>query len=150
MRPVTWLTIVPVAAVVALAGCGGGSSSGSSSSGSSGSSGSNSSSGSSSSSSSKATATGQTLKLAADPNGQLKFDKSTLSAKSGQLTIAFSNSSGIPHAVEVQGNGVDKKAPVINNGQNSLRLHLKPGKYVFFCPVPGHRQAGMQGTLTVK
>jgi uncharacterized cupredoxin-like copper-binding protein len=31
-----------------------------------------------------------------------------------------------------------------------VSAQLKPGNYTFYCSVPGHRQAGMQGTLTVK
>jgi plastocyanin len=153
MRPMTWMAVAAVAGAVAVAGCGGGSSSssssgsggsGSSSSGSSGSSG-----GSSGGSSSKRSATGQTLKLGADPN-KIAFDKTTLNAKAGQVTIAFSNPSAIPHAVEVEGNGIEKKTPTITNGNNKLALHLKPGTYEFYCPVDGHKQAGMKGTLTVK
>ena len=40
--------------------------------------------------------------------------------------------------------------PVFTGGSKSLTLQLKPGTYTFFCSVPGHRQAGMQGTLTVQ
>jgi plastocyanin len=140
MRPIA---LMAVAGVLALAGCGGSSSS--SSSGSSGSSG-----GGSSSSSSSSSGGGQTLKLAADPKGKLAFDKKTLTAKAGNVTIDFSNKSGIPHAVEVNGHGVTKETSTITSGANSLSLNLKPGKYTFFCPVDGHRQAGMVGTLTVK
>ena len=147
MRPITLMAVAAVAAALALAGCGGGSSSSSSGSNGGGSGGSSSGSSSSSPSSSSS---GQTVKLAADTSGQLKFDKKTLKAKSGQFTIAFTNSSSIPHAVEVEGHGVEKKTPTITNGNNTLALNLKPGKYEFYCPVPGHRQAGMQGTLTVK
>ena len=136
MRPITWLGALTVSAALALAGCGGSSSS----------SGSGSSSGSSGSSSSS----GATVKLAADPKGKLAFDKKTLTAKAGQLTIDFANASGIPHAVAVQGNGVKQVGSTITSGSNTLSLNLKPGTYTFYCPVDGHRAAGMQGTLTVK
>jgi uncharacterized cupredoxin-like copper-binding protein len=38
----------------------------------------------------------------------------------------------------------------ISKGTTSITLNLKPGTYTFFCQVPGHRAAGMFGTLTVK
>jgi uncharacterized cupredoxin-like copper-binding protein len=92
-----------------------------------------------------------TVKLSADPTGALKFDKSTLTAKSGKVTIDMSNPSPLPHGVAVEGNGVDKDGQVVNKGGTStVSVTLKPGKYTFYCPVPGHRQAGMQGTLTVQ
>ena len=61
-----------------------------------------------------------------------------------------SSASSTPHAVAVEGNGVDKDGQTVTNGKTSLTVDLKPGKYTFYCPVPGHRQAGMQGTLTVQ
>jgi plastocyanin len=142
MGPMRWMAVLAVGGAVALAGCGG---SGDSSSGGSGSAGS-----SSSGSSSSSGGGGETLKLAADPNGKLVFDKKTLDAKAGNLTIDFANKSGIPHAVAIQGHGVQKSGSTITSGSNTLAVNLKPGKYTFYCPVDGHRQAGMVGTLVVK
>jgi plastocyanin len=91
------------------------------------------------------------LKLTADPSGQLKFDKTTLSAKAGNVTINMDNPSSVPHGVAVEGNGVDKDGKIVNKGgKSTVTAKLKPGKYTFYCPVPGHKQAGMKGTLTVK
>jgi uncharacterized cupredoxin-like copper-binding protein len=97
---------------------------------------------------------GQTLKLSADPGGQLKFDKSKLTAKkAGKVTLSMSNpsSAGIQHAIAVEGNGVDKDGPTVDPGKTStVTADLKPGKYEFYCPVDGHKAAGMEGTLLVK
>ena len=90
------------------------------------------------------------LSIAADPSGELKFNKSVLATKSGAVTIKMSNPSTISHGIAVTGNGVDKAGQTVNKGGTStVSVTLKAGKYTFFCPVPGHRQAGMQGTLTV-
>jgi uncharacterized cupredoxin-like copper-binding protein len=93
-----------------------------------------------------------TLQLAADPSGKIAFDKTSLSAKAGKTTIDFQNASQIPHAVEVEGNGLEeKKTQSIQGGKATLSLgNLKPGKYEFYCPVDSHKQQGMKGTLTVK
>ena len=90
------------------------------------------------------------LALAADPTGNLRFDRKTLSAKAGKVTIDFTNKSQVGHDVVVA-KGATKigGTPIITNSQASLNVNLKPGQYVFYCSVPGHRQAGMQGTLTV-
>jgi plastocyanin len=91
------------------------------------------------------------LKIAADPSGALKFDKSKLSAKAGQVTITMDNPSSIPHSVAVEGSGVDKNGKTVNQGGvSTVTVDLKPGTYEFYCPVDGHKQAGMEGTLTVK
>jgi plastocyanin len=97
-----------------------------------------------------AAAAGAPLALAADPTGNLRFDKKTLSAKPGKVTIDFTNKSQVGHDVTIA-KGATKigGTPVITNSQASLNVNLKPGQYVFYCSVPGHRQAGMQGTLTV-
>jgi plastocyanin len=92
---------------------------------------------------------GGKLTLSADPS-QLKFDKSTLSAKAGSVTITMDNPSGIPHAIAVEGNGVDKDGETVQKGGTStVTAELKPGTYTFYCPVDGHKAAGRKGTLTV-
>jgi len=74
-------------------------------------------------------------------------------AKAGKVTIVMDNGSGdsLPHGIAVEGNGVDKDGPTVQPGAKStVTVTLKPGKYTFYCPVPGHRAAGMMGTLTVQ
>ncbi len=91
------------------------------------------------------------VKLA--PKGdQLLFDTNQLTAKAGKLTVDFTNNSAIAHDVVVsdQANKVLGKTPVFDGGTKSFNVTLKPGTYTYYCSVPGHRQAGMQGTLTVK
>jgi uncharacterized cupredoxin-like copper-binding protein len=96
-------------------------------------------------------AAGNVLKIAADPNGALKFDKTSLSAKAGKVTIVMTNTSSVPHAVELEGGGIEKKGAIVTGGGSVSRVtaNLKPGKYEFYCPVDGHKAAGMKGELTV-
>ncbi len=93
-----------------------------------------------------------TLDISADPGGALKFDKTELEAPAGKVTIVMDNPSDVPHAVEIEGNGVEAEGETIGKGQKSTASadDVKPGTYAFYCPVPGHREAGMEGTLTVK
>jgi plastocyanin len=92
------------------------------------------------------------LKLTADPGGQLKFDKSSLEAKAGGVTIDFTNDSPVAHNVSVatESGELVNETPTFTGGSKTLKLSLKAGTYKFYCTVPGHRQAGMEGTLTVK
>jgi uncharacterized cupredoxin-like copper-binding protein len=90
-----------------------------------------------------------TVKLTADPGGALKFNTTTLNAKAGKVTVVMDNPSQTPHAVEVEGKGVEEETKTLTQGTAKITVDLKPGKYEFYCPVDGHRQAGMEGTLTV-
>jgi len=90
------------------------------------------------------------LKLAANPSGQLAYNAKQLSAKAGDVTITMTNMSPLEHNVTIaQGSTVLGSTPTFIGGSKTLTLNLKPGTYTFFCSVPGHRQAGMEGTLTV-
>jgi plastocyanin len=92
----------------------------------------------------------QTLRIAADPGGALKFDKSSLTAKAGKVTIVMDNPSDLPHAVEIEGNGVEVEGETVEKGGVSKASgDLKAGQYEFYCPVDSHKEAGMEGTLTV-
>ena len=92
----------------------------------------------------------QTLTISADPGGALKFDKSSLTAKAGKVTIVMDNPSSLPHAVEIEGNGVEEAGETVEKGGVSkATATVKAGAYDFYCPVDGHRAAGMEGKLTV-
>jgi len=93
---------------------------------------------------------GSSLALAANPGGQLSYSTKQLSAKAGTVTITMTNMSALEHNVTIaQGASVLGATPTFAGGSKTLTLTLKPGKYTFYCSVPGHRQAGMEGTLTV-
>jgi plastocyanin len=150
-------TLILTIGALALAACG--SSSGGGSSTGTGSS--SSSSGSAASSSSSAASTPApsspipkgALEIAANSAGQLMFDKSTLTAPSSRVTIAFTNLSPLDHNLTVEDPATKKILGHTETFQGTtklLNLDLKPGTYKYFCSVPGHRMAGMEGTLTVK
>ena len=94
---------------------------------------------------------GQTvLHLATDPEGALAFDKDALEAPAGEVTIELTNEAPIPHDVSVEGNRVEESSPTAITSTASLTLDLEPGTYIFFCSVANHREAGMEGTLTIE
>jgi uncharacterized cupredoxin-like copper-binding protein len=100
--------------------------------------------------SSPASAAKSSLKLATNAEGQLSYDTKQLSAKAGTVTIALANSSPVEHNLTIaEGTKVLGATPTFTGGSKAVTLKLKPGKYTFYCSVPGHRQAGMEGTLTV-
>ncbi|HEX2706554.1 MAG TPA: plastocyanin/azurin family copper-binding protein [Solirubrobacterales bacterium] len=94
---------------------------------------------------------GGTLQLAADPTN-LAFDKSSLTSKPGKVTIDFTNPSSLEHDVAIEGSEGKEIAvsQLIGESETSVSANLAAGTYTFFCTVPGHREAGMEGTLVVK
>lgn len=92
------------------------------------------------------------LSLEANAEGELKYNTTSLTAKAGKVSIDFKNMSSLMHNVTVEtSSGTQVGAtPTFQGGSKTLTLNLKPGTYKFFCSVPGHRQAGMEGTLTVQ
>lgn len=88
-----------------------------------------------------------TLTIPADPNGQLAYVYSTATAPAGKLTIDMPNMSGTPHNIAITGKGAGKIVP---KGTSTFTATFAPGTYTYFCEVPGHKQAGMEGKLTVK
>jgi plastocyanin len=91
-----------------------------------------------------------TLPLAADP-AALAFDETELTAKPGKVTIDFDNPSAIPHNVVIEEDGKELAGfEPITEAKEAVSADLEPGAYTFYCSVPGHREAGMEGTLTVK
>jgi plastocyanin len=125
MRRITWILLISVALLAA--GCGGDDDEGGGGGGG-----------------------GGGLTLTADPDGAISWEPGSLSASSGSVTIKLVNQSDIPHAVEVEGNGVEEESDTVTGADTELTVDLEPGEYTFYCPVGQHRQNGMEGTLTVE
>jgi uncharacterized cupredoxin-like copper-binding protein len=123
---------VPALAIAVLAGCGGGGEK-------------------EKTSAPAASAAATTLRLIADRSGQLRFDKKTLDASAGKVTIVMKNPAPLSHNVSIEGSGVNAMGQTVGQGGTStVNANLEPGRYTFYCSVPGHREGGMVGTLTVK
>jgi len=100
---------------------------------------------------SQASGPGGTLQLAADAT-DIAYDTTSLSGKPGKVTIDFTNPSALEHDVAIEGEDGKEIAgsELIAKGKTSVSAELAPGTYTFFCTVPGHREAGMEGPLDVQ
>ena len=93
---------------------------------------------------------GSTLKLAASPTA-IAFDTTSLTAEAGKVTIDFNNPAPIEHDVAIEKEGKEiAVSELITEAETSVSAELEPGTYTFLCTVPGHAEAGMEGTLTVR
>lgn len=93
---------------------------------------------------------GGTIPLAADVS-DLAYDKPRIDSKPGKVTIDFTNPSALEHDVAIEADGEEiAGSELIAESKTSVSTELAAGTYTFFCTVPGHREAGMEGTLTVK
>src|SRR5262245_20022384 len=95
---------------------------------------------------------GSTLEFEADPGGDLAYTTTEASTKAGKVTIDFNNPQSLTHDVAIEDSKGETVAQtdLIGQEETSTTANLKPGRYTFDCSVPGHREAGMEGTLTVK
>jgi plastocyanin len=83
-----------------------------------------------------------------DPTGQLAYQFKSATAKAGKVTVESKNAASVPHDIALKGGPAG--SVVQGGGVSKFTANLKPGSYTFYCTVPGHEQAGMKGTLTVK
>ena len=94
-----------------------------------------------------------TIRLEAVPDTGLAYTTDQVSASAGDITIDFVNPQTLTHDVAVEDNAGNQlgKTDLIADSSTSVTLEdVKPGNYTFYCTVPGHREGGMEGTLTVK
>jgi plastocyanin len=93
-----------------------------------------------------------TVQLSADPDGAIAYTTDTLEASAGEVTIDFENAASLGHdvCIEAPDGGEDVCSETISEGSSSVSATLSPGDYAFYCSVAGHRDQGMEGTLTVQ
>jgi plastocyanin len=99
------------------------------------------------------------LQIPANAEGQLSYATNKATASSGSVTIEMPNMSGVSHNIAIEsgagganpsGKPLAGASQFVSKGTAAVTVSLKPGVYTFFCQAPGHRAAGMWGTLTVK
>jgi plastocyanin len=84
-------------------------------------------------------------------DGSLVFEPESLTAKAGAVTIEYDNPSPVDHSVAIEaGSETLAESEIVTDATTSASADLEPGEFVFYCTVPGHREAGMEGTLTVE
>ncbi len=95
---------------------------------------------------------GSTIDISTPSGTDLAFEQKTVTAKAGSDTISFDNKQAIPHDVKVEDSSGQEigGTDLTSSGTATATVDLQPGTYTFFCSVPGHREAGMEGTITVK
>jgi plastocyanin len=76
------------------------------------------------------------------------YSTTSLAAPRGQVTVVLTNHDLFWHTFTIRELGVDLEAPL--GGTRDVTLTAPPGSYRFFCRVPAHAAAGMQGTLTIR
>ncbi|MER3396602.1 MAG: hypothetical protein C4318_03870 [Acidimicrobiia bacterium] len=79
---------------------------------------------------------------------EFAFKPKEISTSAGTKTIVLSNKGSIEHDLTIDSLNVHLPHASPNSTQTTT-VDLKPGKYEFYCSVPGHKEAGMIGTLTV-
>jgi plastocyanin len=95
---------------------------------------------------------GSTVDISTPSGSDLAFDQKDVSAKAGSVTINFDNQQPLQHDVKVEDSSGQELGgtDLVSSSTADATVDLQPGTYTFFCSVPGHREAGMEGTLTVK
>jgi plastocyanin len=95
---------------------------------------------------------GSTVDISTPSGGTLAFDQKDVTAKAGNVTIDFDNKQALQHDVKVEDSSGKELGgtDLVSSGTATATVDLTAGTYTFFCSVPGHREAGMEGTLTVK
>lgn len=95
-----------------------------------------------------AVAKGGVLDIPADPGGQLAYLFKSATAAAGSISVESQNKSGVKHDIVIKGKGEGKQ--VSGGATSEFTANFTPGTYTYYCSVPGHREAGMQGKLVVK
>jgi plastocyanin len=95
---------------------------------------------------------GSTVDISTPSGTDLAFNQKDVSTKAGTVTIDFDNMQAIQHDVKVEDSSGQELGgtDLVSSATATGTVDLQPGTYTFFCSVPGHREAGMEGTLTAK
>lgn len=94
--------------------------------------------------------------LAPTPGGAVvqtegfKFLQQSVHISAGkEVKLQLSNADILPHSFDVDDLNLHIAMPSKDTAETTLTI-TQPGTYTFYCAIPGHREAGMAGTLIVE
>ncbi|HLW47346.1 MAG TPA: plastocyanin/azurin family copper-binding protein [bacterium] len=90
-----------------------------------------------------------TVRLTAE---EFRFTPKDVTVQPGDISFTVTNRGAIEHnlTVDTTGGGRVTQIAIIEPGETrSIVVSLPPGTYTVYCSLPGHREAGMVGTLKV-
>lgn len=92
------------------------------------------------------------LKVSAPADGSLEFDQDSLETEAGTVTAQFENPAPLAHdfCIEQDGEDLGCTSLIADGDTTTEDFELEPGEYTYYCSVAGHREGGMEGTLTVE
>jgi len=88
-----------------------------------------------------------------DSTGLFKFTKKEETAEAGIVRLYLENPQDIAHDVALEnskGEEIGGTEAVARGATGQISLELEAGTYTYYCTIPGHREQGMEGTLTVE
>ena len=94
----------------------------------------------------------QELAVTSPEDGSLAFDPDGLGAEAGPIVLAYENPSVVTHNIALED---DQQQTLVESDdvfEDSVEVtaDVVPGEYVYYCTIPGHREGGMEGVLTVE
>lgn len=78
----------------------------------------------------------------------IAYDQAPTEVRAGTVSMSLTNEGSIEHNVAFEELGGEKVLDAPGGQTDSAEVELEPGEYTFYCSIPGHREAGMEGTLT--
>ena len=93
-----------------------------------------------------------TIDLSAPADGSFAYDTTEVDTAAGTVTVNFDNPAPLSHNVVIEDDAGETlgETELISESTTSATVDLQPGTYTFYCSVPGHREGGMEGTLTAQ
>ncbi|MGI9020291.1 MAG: plastocyanin/azurin family copper-binding protein [Solirubrobacterales bacterium] len=94
---------------------------------------------------------GGAVAVSAVADGSFAFEQTELTATAGPTTFEFENPASLGHDFCLEQDGSEVGcSDLVSEDSSTLEADLETGEYTFYCSVAGHREGGMEGTVTVE
>ena len=79
----------------------------------------------------------------------IAYESAPTELPAGPVEATLQNNGAIEHDVVIEERGDEEILRAGGGQSDNASVEFEPGEYTYYCSIPGHREAGMEGTLTV-